>query len=200
MYIVCNQKRTIMKKLLFLLLPATMILSCSDNKSTTETTTGDTTTNSKMDDRDDADDDNVSLAYSTPHPADWIPAPKSNVAVAMNALRSYEMNDMNALAQTLGDSVEFYGDNFAFKGTRDSLMKAISSMRSSYDSVSIRMHDYESVKSKSRGDQWVSLWYTESSRKGGKTDSVMVMDDVKIKDGKVVLIDTKARRLVAKKM
>ncbi len=60
----------------------------------------------------------------------------------------------------------------------------------------VKMHDYESVKSKNRGEEWVGLWYTETvTPKNGKTDSAMVMDDVKIVNGKVALIDTKMRRL-----
>jgi hypothetical protein len=60
----------------------------------------------------------------------------------------------------------------------------------------VRMQDYESVKSKNRGEEWVALWYTETVKlKGGKTDSAMVMDDIKIVDGKVAIIDSKMRRL-----
>src|SRR5687768_16507459 len=99
-----------MKKLLFLLLPAAMIASCSDNKSTTASTSSDTASTSKMNDND-ADDENVVLAYSVPRVADWERGAKSNVAVAMTALRSYETNDMNGLAQSLADSVEFLADN-----------------------------------------------------------------------------------------
>ncbi len=60
----------------------------------------------------------------------------------------------------------------------------------------MRMQDYESVRSKNRGEDWVSLWYTETTKpNGGKTDSTMVMDDIRIVNGKVAVIDSKMRRL-----
>jgi len=151
------------------------------------------------DDSDMTDYSNVTLPYTTSKSADWVRGDGSNVAVAMSALRAYEMNDMNALASTLADSVEIFDDNYYFKGTRDSIVGALTKMRKGIDSVFIRMEDYESVKSKSRGDQWVSLWYVQTSKsKGGKTDSSMVMDDIKIVNGKVAIVDTKGRRLPKK--
>jgi hypothetical protein len=73
----------------------------------------------------------------------------------------------------------------------------MASYRNGIDTMSIRMHDYESVKSKSRGEEWVSIWYTETTTlKGKASDSAMVMDDVKIVNGKVALIDSKLRHLV----
>ncbi len=72
-------------------------------------------------------------------------------------------------------------------------------MRAGLESMNIRMQDYESVKSKTRGEEWVGLWYTETvTPKGGKTDSTMVMDDIKIVNGKVALIDSKMRHLTKK--
>ncbi len=138
----------------------------------------------------------VELPYSVPGMPDWERGKAANVAVAMNTLKAYADNDMSRLQQYLADSVEFYTDNLSFKGSRDSLVKLFTVYRNRMDSIDIRMHDYESVASKSRGQEWVSLWYTETSRrKGGATDSAMVMDDVKIINGKVATIDSKLRRL-----
>ncbi len=106
---------------------------------------------------------------------------------------------MNALLQYLADSVEFYADNMSFKGSRDSLINLFSGFRKTIDTMHIKMQDYESVKSKNRGEDWVGLWYNETVTQGGKTDSTMVMDDIKIVNGKVAIIDSKMRRLTAKK-
>lgn len=189
-----------MKKILLVLLPAALMFGCSDNKSTSETVSGDSLTTNKMDDDDDDDKDDVTMPYVLPRKPDWKRGPNSNAAVAMNTLRAYETNDMSAMQQYLADTVEFHVDNYSFKGSRDSTVAMFTKHRAGVDSVSIKMHDFESVKSKSRNEQWVSLWYTEVSKmKGGKLDSAMVMDDIKIVNGKVALIDSKMRRLVAKK-
>ena len=187
-----------MKKLLFLLLPAALFFSCSDNKSTTEIASGDSVTTNKMDN--DGDDDDVALPYTMRGKADWKRASAGNAAIAMNTLRAYEMNDIEGMRQYLADTVEFFVDNWSFKGSRDSTIAMMTDHRRGTDSISINMHDYESVKSKSRNEEWVSLWYTETSKmKGGKLDSARVMDDIKIVNGKVAVIDSKMRRLMAKK-
>jgi len=44
------------------------------------------------------------------------------------------------------------------------------------------MHDWESVISKDKKEQYVSLWYTQVMEDNkGKTDSLAIMDDVKLK-------------------
>ena len=112
----------------------------------------------------------------------------------MNCLRAFETNDMNAIGQYLADSVEFYVDTINFKGTKAELIKLFTDFRGSLESYSVEMKDYESVKSKNRGEEWVGLWYVENAKqKGGKAYSLMCMDDIKIIGGKVALIDSKNR-------
>ena len=142
----------------------------------------------------------ASLPYSVPNQPDWEKGSDANVAIAMNALKAYEMNDMNALQQLLTDSVEFHADDFAFEGSRDSLVQIMKKHREMYSGIGVNMHDYESVKSKKRGEEWVGLWYTETQTlKNGKVDSFFVMDDIQIANGKVKEIDSKVRRLPANK-
>jgi len=176
-----------MKKILLLLLPAIILFACNNEKTSTETTTSDTT---------DKKNENLNLPYTLDRTPDWEKGDDAHVALAMNTLRAFEVNDMNAIQQYLADSVEFYADNISFKGTKDSLVKPFTGFRNSMDTMYVKMQDYESVKSKNRGEDWVSLWYVETNTpKGGKTDSAMVMDDIKIVNGKVAVIDSKARRL-----
>lgn len=139
----------------------------------------------------------TAMPYSVPNTPDWEKGNIENVAIAMRALKAYETGDIAAMQQLMADSMEFHTDNFSFEGTRDSLIKMMKMGRDRYDSMSIVMHDYESVKSKKRGEEWVSLWYTKTQR-SGTVDSFFVMDDMKIVDGKVAEVDSKTRRLPAK--
>lgn len=180
-----------MKKILPLLLSASLLLACNDEKSATVTTSteGDSTAKGQT----------ANLPYKVDRTPDWERGDEAHVAVAMNTLRAFEVNDMTALQQHLADSVEFYYDNVSFKGTKDSLIKFFTGMRNGIDNMHVNMHDYETVKSKSRGEEWVGLWYTETfTPKGGKTDSTMVMDDIKIMNGKVAIIDSKMRHITKK--
>ncbi|CAN5360975.1 hypothetical protein BH09BAC2_BH09BAC2_22070 [soil metagenome] len=176
-----------MKKLLLVFLPSVILFACTDKNNPkvdgSETKTTTTTTA-------------VNLPYTVDKTPDWEKGDDGNIATAMTALRGYESNDMNAMKATFADSIEFYGDNFAFKGTRDSLTNILSGWRNGLDSIHIKMHDYESVKSKGRGEEWVSLWYTQTAKnKAGKIDSTSEMDDLRLVNGKITVIDTKSRKL-----
>jgi hypothetical protein len=175
-----------MKKILLLLLPAVILFACNNEKTDTEIATSDMTEKKE----------NLNLPYTLDRTPDWEKGDNANVAIAMNTLRAFEVNDMKAIQQYLADSVEFYADNMSFKGSKDSLVKLFTNHRNGFASINVRMQDYESVRSKNRGEDWVSLWYTETSKpNGGKTDSIMVMDDIRIVNGKVAVIDSKMRRL-----
>ena len=176
-----------MKKFSALLFSATVLFACnsSDTASIDRASTDSTATS-----------ENVSLPYTVEKTPDWEKGSQANVAVAMNALKAFEANDMNALRQQLADSVEFYYDSISFKGPKDSLISLFTGFRNSLETHSVTMRDYESVTSKNRGEDWVGLWYTEILKpKGGKIDSFMVMDDIKIVGGKVAIIDSKSRSL-----
>ena len=179
-----------MKKLFSFLLLATTLIAC--NNAPIE---GD----ADADREDSASRQTASLPYNVPNQPDWERGSSANIAIAMNALKAYETNDMNALQQLLADSVEFHADNMTFEGSRDSLVQILKEGRDRYNSIAINMHDYESVKSKKRGEEWVSLWYTETQTlKNGKVDSFYIMDDIQIANGKVKEIDSKMRRFAAK--
>ena len=93
----------------------------------------------------------ATLPYSVPKTPDWERGPEENVAIAMGALKSYERNDSSQMVAAFADSIDFYYDGGEFKGTRDSFWTMMKAHRSTYKNVSVRMHDYESVKSKARG-------------------------------------------------
>ena len=172
-----------MKKVFGLLSIAIILFACNNDKAGSDTPSVDA-----------AKKETVSMPYTVEKTPDWEIGSDSNVAVAMNCLRAFETNDMNALGQYLADSVEFYVDTINFKGTKDELMKLMTGFRNSLESISIDMKDYESVTSKNRGEEWVGLWYVEDIKpKGGKAFSQMSMDDVKIIGGKIALIDSKSR-------
>lgn len=169
------------------MLAAGSLFACNNKTSDTGTVRTDSS----------AKNETANLPYLLARTPDWEKGNSDNVAIAMNTLKAFEVNDMNALQQYLADSVEFYVDNLSFRGTKDSLVQLMTTHRRGIDTMWIRMHDYETVKSKDRGEEWVSLWYTETTKPNGKNiDSTMVMDDIKIVNGKVALIDSKIRHLV----
>ncbi len=62
--------------------------------------------------------------------------------------------------------------------------------------MNIKMDDWESVTSKDKKDEWVTMWYRQrwEDNKGIK-DSVDVVNDLKMKDGKIIRLDEYTRKL-----
>jgi hypothetical protein len=133
--------------------------------------------------------------------SDWVPGDPHHAAMVMKALKSYETGNLNDGKQYLADSVNFFVDGFRFKGTRDSLISILNKARAGYKEMAIDMHDWESVKSKSRNEEYVTMWYTEKTTDlKGKKDSANYTDDVKIVNGKIAEIDSKVQHYPKGKM
>jgi hypothetical protein len=82
-----------------------------------------------------------------------------------------------------------------FTGPKDSLLKMFKQSRGNVKNFVVEMHDWEAVHGKDNNEDWVSMWYQEKwTSMDGKTDSVMAMDDVKLENGKIRVIDSKQRR------
>lgn len=80
-------------------------------------------------------------------------------------------------------------------------MKAMfTSAWSQMASMKIQMKDFESVISKDKKDEYVTLWYVQTTTdKKGKIDSVAVINDLKMSNGKIVALDEATRRFPVKK-
>ncbi|RZL44155.1 MAG: hypothetical protein EOP00_21030 [Pedobacter sp.] len=110
-----------------------------------------------------------------------------NLFTSMTLIKTFEALDTAAMGKVLADSVWFTLDGYQFKGTKPQFLKQIQGEFAKMNSFKINMQDYESVINKDKTEEWVSLWYSQiSTAKDGKTDTVNLFNDVKLKDGKVV--------------
>lgn len=143
----------------------------------------------------------VTLPYTPEMPyRNWQIGSEQNTLLAMTALKTWETKDYTGLAATLGDSVEVRMDGFAAKMSRDSAMNFFKNAREIYTNVKIDMYDWESVISADKKAEYVTLWYKQTwTDMKGVTDSVSVVDDVKIANGKMIELDEKVQRFPAKK-
>jgi hypothetical protein len=138
----------------------------------------------------------LELPYTVTRISDWEKGDDKNIPIPMTVLKCYEVKDFISIKNYLADTVEFNYNNGQFKGSRDQFIRFLKNFRNQRLNVKITMNDYESVRSKPRNEDWVSLWYTETvTNLKGEVDSAQVMDDYKIVKGKVAYIDTKHRRL-----
>jgi hypothetical protein len=175
-----------MRKIVIMFLAAAFLFSCNANDTTA--VKGATDSTEKM--------EKPNLPFKVDKIPDWERGDPSHVTLAMNTLKAFVDNDMTGIQQYLADTVEFYTADIKFKGPKDSLVKMFTMFRGGLSRIDINMRDYESVKSKARGEEWVGMWYIENTvTKAGVNDSSMVMDDIKIVNGKVAIIDSKGRKL-----
>jgi hypothetical protein len=104
------------------------------------------------------------------------------------------------MAAIFGDSISIKLDGYAAKLSRDSASKVLSAQRPIYNDLTITMYDYESVISADKKEEYVTLWYKQAWKdEKGKADSMNVVDDCKMKNGKMIELDEKVQRFPAKK-
>ncbi len=161
-----------MKKILPLL--AVALLMACQNKDATESqkTLLDTTT----------------FPYQIKNYGQWqMNLDQKNVTVAMNAVKAFASLDTAALKPLLGDSVHLTIDGYEFKGTKSQFLQVAQEEMSKYKRIRIEMMDMESVMSRDKKTEYVSLWYKQfNETKDGKMDSIKLFNDFKIKNGKVL--------------
>jgi hypothetical protein len=182
-----------MKQKLLLVLAAGVFFACnSDTKTASDEAKvkAASTEEPKMD-----------YAYTIEHPDNWVTGPKENTKLVLQSLKDFETGNVEACLTAFADSVELRFDEMEGKFSKDSVLAMFTRQRASLKDVKINMGDFESVKSKDGSEQYVSLWYKQKWQdQNGVWDSLSMMDDVKIENGKIVSLDEKSRRYPKKKM
>ncbi len=132
--------------------------------------------------------DTTKYPYTPKKVHSWQMNPEpQNMVAAMSALKGFAALDTAAVKPFLGDSIWLMVDNYSFKGTRSQFLGEAQHEIDRFKHIQVDMEDMESVISKDKSEEWVSLWYKQiSTMKDGKTDTVNCFNDFKMKDGKVV--------------
>lgn len=139
--------------------------------------------------------------YTIDHPDNWEIGSTDNTMAALSALKAYENGNIDECVKYFGDSVRLQFDGVDTKVSKDSLKSMFTKSRAAIKTMEVKMDDWESVISKDKNTEYVSLWYKELwEDTKGKKDSLAEMDDLQMKNGKIVGIDQKSRKLAAKKM
>ncbi len=184
-----------MKKTLLFSVVALFAVSCN-NKSDAPAGTADSTNKSTA-----STTEELNYPYQLEKPyQNWQMGDQKHAVTAMSSLKAFENGDMNACMTGFGDSIEVHFDYFHQKFSKDSLTKFFTADRAMYSNIKITMGDWESVISKDGKTEWVTMWYKQvTTDKKGKTDSLAVIDDCRIVNGKIVELDQKIQHFPAKK-
>lgn len=139
-------------------------------------------------------------AYTIDKPDNWDKGDPKNIEVSLNALKAFEENRIDDCAGYFADSVRWMSDYVDQNFSKDSLKAYLMMGRGSMASMKVKMEDFESVISKDKKDEYVTLWYKQYvTDKTGKTDSLGVINDLKLKNGKIVVLDEAIRHYPVKK-
>lgn len=163
-----------MKKLIFILVVSIIYAACTGT-----TTVTDEITPTKA---------AVSFPFAPAYSSNFSIGNDSDALVVLNSYNAWESGDMEALKNTLADSVYLdFADGQKFKGTKDSAMKFASSFRDSLSKVEIRMDAWIPLHSNDKNEDWVSVWYKEiDTYKKGKIDSAYFQEDNLLRNGKIL--------------
>lgn len=175
-----------MKQVLIFAFTVISAFGCNDKSNTTDEKISESTTAS------------VSTAkfdypYTLDRPyQDWQPGDQQHAVNVMKSLKAYENGNIDECLLAFGDSTELRFDGFQDKLSKDSLKRLFTKSRNELSSIVIKMGDWESVISKDKKEEYVTLWYKEiQTDKKGKIDSLSIIDDLKIVNGKIAELDQK---------
>lgn len=172
-----------MRKLLTIAVMATIIFSCKNAEDKKEVTS------------------DITYPYSLEKPDNWDIGSKENTLLVMNALKAFEDNKVEDCLSYFADTVRWRADYMDQTLSKDSLRVAMTNLRNSIQAVQVKMGDFESVISKDKKDEWVTLWYTEIvTDKTGKTDSLAMVNDIKVSKGKIIELNESVRHFPTKKL
>lgn len=142
----------------------------------------------------------VKLPFALEMPyRNWAIGSNENAVAAMNSLKAFVDKDFTALAAGIGDSVELDFDLYQAKVSRDSAIKFFTAGRPMYNDLKIVMYDYVSVISADKKQEWVTLWYKQIwKNEKGVADSTNVVNDIRLENGKMVVLSEKTSRFQKK--
>ena len=178
-----------MKKLLAIFLASMALGACNTKSSSNTEVAADSTATVPTAEK-------VNYPYTIDHPDNWNIGKNENTATALTALKAYEEGNVEKSIAQFADSVHLQFDALDTTLSKDSLKTMFTRMRSMVKSMNIKMSDWESVISKDGKEEWVTIWYKQNWEDNqGKKDSADIIDDVRLKDGKIIRLDEYTRKL-----
>jgi hypothetical protein len=114
----------------------------------------------------------------------------------LSSLKAWEQGNMDEAVKYFGDSVSLEFDGPTTKMSNDSLKAMFTAAKNSMKNVKIDMKDWESVVSKDKQEEWVTIWYIQHQESNdGKIDSAAIINDAEFKDGKIIRLAEYTRKL-----
>ena len=119
---------------------------------------------------------------------DWQAGDQKNAIMVLNMVKAWENKNAAECATYFADNVEMNMDYHMETVPRDSIIAMLESSYEKMAGINVDMQDWESVISADCKDEWVTLWYKQViTYTDGKVDSMNVVNDAKIVNGKIAV-------------
>jgi hypothetical protein len=139
--------------------------------------------------------------FTAKYSLNWQPGDEKNAVLALTSFKKYVDGDVKGAFDYFSDSIEFIMDKFHFVGKKDSLVAMMTPMRAQMASMSVQPDTWITAYYPDKKETWVTVWSTQTwTDKKGKMDSIYLVDDILIKDGKILEVDEKQREFPVPKM
>jgi hypothetical protein len=134
--------------------------------------------------------DTISYAYKATYSSDiTVPGNPVNAQKVLQVWKMFETNNIQAMKPYFADSVK-YDDarGMHFFGPADTLLAYAKSDIDGLDSMRFDIVAWQSAHINDLNEDWVNIWARERryGKHGGKADTVLMQENWKVKDGKVI--------------
>lgn len=189
-------KKEITVSFILLFLGGGMYLTaCNESQSSKAKTSTDQKMSTGEKEEDNKSMRKMNYPYTIDHPDNWETGSTQNTFNALSALKAWENRNIDESLKYFADSTQVRFDGIDKMVSKDSL-RALITPDSTLKNLRVSMQDWESVVSSDKSEEYVTLWYREFRENSkGKMDSVDVINDIKMKDGKIIGLDQYERKL-----
>jgi hypothetical protein len=164
-----------MKYLLLLLLVIVMLAAC--NTATTSNSSG-------------APADTLSYAFKATYSSDiTVPGNPVNAQKVLQVWKMFETDRIQDMKPYFADSVKYDdASGMHFYGPTAQLLSFAKSDIDNLDSMRFDIVAWQSAHVNDKNEDWVNIWSRERRypKNGGKADTVLMQENWKVKDGKVI--------------
>ena len=137
--------------------------------------------------------DTLTYAYKAIYSSDiTVPGNPVNAQKVLEVWKMFESAKIKEMKPYFADTVK-YDDahGMHFYGPTDQLLAYAKSDIDGLDSMRFDIVMWQSAHVNDRNEDWVNIWSRERryGRNGGKTDTVLMQENWKVKDGRIVAFD-----------
>jgi hypothetical protein len=168
-----------MKKLFFAALAGIFLTACSTGSDKTASSDA-TAPNTK---------DTVNYLYRAGYSSDiTVPGNPENARKVLQVWKYFETDQIEAMKPYFADSVRYDDANgLHFFGKTADLLAFAAKDYSSLDSMRFDISMWQSSHINDRNEDWVNIWSSERRYgKNGKADTILMQENWRVKDGKII--------------